>query len=557
MRKTLAAVLAVGLLQGLTGIRWGLPGPARVAAFPPDFQPSSENALEMTQRWQKLYEEIAQAHRELKREEPVTYVQGRDEIEPGWNFPPDKLLNSYRSFLLRTENPDEQKSFVVLGRMRPWRFEFEPLFIQYGGAFIYPLGAYLQALSWARAVRVVPDMAYYLQEPAQMGRLYLAARVFILLCQLGTLWVLYDLGVMLGGETAGALACLLWMLCPIVAATSHIVKPHPFAALWVVAAARWAAKKRYLLSGVAAGLGAGANFAFGVFFALPLLGWLLGGRKKAERAAAARATITGLLVFFALNPYALLARRDFVWETTIYPQSSGATLAALGALLVPRLVSAAGLAAALCFVWGLVETYGRKEARLVWWTAVGGLVLSWALLATRWGFVGGVGAWRFFYPALALFCVLAGASISRMPKRMRLAAILFILVDGVPRCAVYLRNMAFDEGGTRARAAEWVDKNVPAGSTLGLSRYPQPATSPILRYDQYKLVVYSDPKYLESDPPQFLLVDESGASELARSGLAEKYDLVDAQEPFRFLWAKIEDETFFANAKQYVYRRKA
>ena len=117
--------------------------------------------------------------------------------------------------------------------------------------------------------------------------------------------------------------------------------------------------------------------------------------------------------------------------------------------------------------------------------------------------------------------------------------------------------MAWDAGGTRARAAAWIDENAPAGASLGLARYPQPATSPVMRYDKYRLVVYSDPALLEKDPPRFLLLDDSGASELERSAAAPLYALVDDEKPYGFLWARVEDETFFANPRLRIYRSKA
>src|SRR5438270_6320670 len=77
---SLAAVLAFGLAAGLCGIQWGLPGPERLRACPPQLLPTAEIARELAERWRRLYEELKRSHAEMRTEEPVTYVKGVDEI---------------------------------------------------------------------------------------------------------------------------------------------------------------------------------------------------------------------------------------------------------------------------------------------------------------------------------------------------------------------------------------------------------------------------------------------------------------------------------------------
>ena len=268
-RLGLSAVLVFGLLTGLCGLQWGLPGRQRLAALPERLQPTSEVVDRLARGWAELYAGIERAHSELKPEEPVTSVRGIEEIAPGWDWPPVKLANSYRSLLLRSENPDEQKAFVVLSRMRPWKLELEPLYIHYGGAFIYPLGAFLGAASLTRLVTLVADMRHYLTHPEDMGRLFLAGRLFILAFSVATLWVLFDLGRRLSGTMTGFWAAAFHALCPLVIINAHTLKPHPYAAFWGRAAGRYAylaveagRARTYLLMGLCAGLAAGSNLSF-------------------------------------------------------------------------------------------------------------------------------------------------------------------------------------------------------------------------------------------------------------------------------------------------------
>ena len=117
--RALTAAVALALTVGLWGIRWGLPDARRLRVFPPHMQPSNpEVARHMADAWRELYREIEKSHSEMRAEEPVTYVQNVEIVELGWKFPPPKLLNSYRSFLLQLSS-DEKKSFIILSQMRP------------------------------------------------------------------------------------------------------------------------------------------------------------------------------------------------------------------------------------------------------------------------------------------------------------------------------------------------------------------------------------------------------------------------------------------------------
>lgn len=567
--------LALGLAVGLCGLRWGVPTRARLEAFPERLKPTPEIAKRFADAWAEMYRGIEQTHKELRSEEPVTYVQGVESVRPGWDFPPPKLLNSYRSLLLRSENPDEQKPFVVLSRMRPWRLEFEPLWVHYGGAFIYPLGAFLEAASLLRAVHLVSGLEHYLLHPEDMGALYTAGRLFVLAFQLGSLLVLFDLGRRLSGPAAGFCAAALFALSPLAIVTTHGLKPHPYSAFWCLAAIRFAylalesgETRSYRLGGLCAGMAAGSNFSFLPVAAVPLLAWALRAHGKRARAGELRPALeAGALaaaVFVVTNPYVIFARRDFLWETTVYTAArSRPTLAAAAALLGPHLARQLGLGAQLLALLGAGAAAASKAPgrRLLALTTLGGAAIVWAGLAFYWGFVEGPEAVRFFYPFVGLACLLAAdaAFSGLLPRRLGAALVALALVDSAVRASPYLAALWRDSGpdGTRARAAAWIAANAKDGAALGLTRYPQPATTPVFRYDRYELVLFERPDALPPDRrPELLVVDDSGRVAIEASALARDYDAPQAFEPRAYAWGRIWDRSFFADAPMFVYRRK-
>ncbi len=573
-KTALAGALALGLATGLCGLRWGLPGSARLAAFPERLKPTAEVADRLTRSWEQLYQGIVATHRDLRPEEPVTYVQGVDVIGPGWDWPPPKLANSYRSLLLRSENPDEQKPFVVLSRMRPWRLELEPLYIHYGGAFIYPLGAFLAAAAVVRAVTLVGDMRHYLMHPDDMRGLYVAGRLFLLAFSLGSLAVLFELGRRLGGVAAGFWAAVFYALCPMVIVNAHDLKPHPYSAFWCLAAVLLASlavdsgrRRDYLWCGVCAGMAAGSNFSFLVFAALPAAAWLWRRARKTELVSAALGCAAAAGLWLATNPYVILAARDYVWETTVYPTArkagAAAALRGLLPLLGSQLTVELGLVVQLLAAAGLIRALsrGRDRRRFVAAVLVGAGAILWAGLAFLWGFMSGPEAVRFFYPLVGLACVLAAdfAVSGPLPRWAKVLAVAAALADGGVRSGVYLANLHLDDTprGTRQRAAAWIEGHVPPGGSIGLSRYPQPTSTPAFRYDRYKLVVFERLDLVApARYPDFIVVDGPGRGAVEQAPAAGAFELVESFKPVELAWGRVYDGSFFANAAMYVYKRR-
>ncbi|MCX5797435.1 MAG: glycosyltransferase [Elusimicrobia bacterium] len=565
----LAGALALGLAVGLWGIGWGLPGPQRWRAFPEAMRSDPDTARKLKESWQSLYQGIERTHQEVKGEEPVTRVQGVEEVPPGWTWPPDKLVNSYRSLLVRSENPDEQKAYTVLARMRPWRLELEPLYLQYGGSFVYPLGAFLEAAALLRAARVVPDLGHYLLHPEDMGRLFLLGRLFVLLFQVASLWVLFDLGRRLSGPWTGFCAAALFCLSPLVASQTHIVKPHPYAAFWALAAMRYwfrvyedGRRPDALWGGLCLGMAAGANSSLLLLSVLPLLVRFMrrgspgAGRRELWDVFLSLSAAGG--VYAATNPYILLATKDFLWETTVYPahvRDFGGNLASLlGPWAVGGLGSVLYAAAAMALLIALVRPEPRR--RILALMFVVGFGVLWLFIARFWGFAG-PGMVRFFYPFWGLACLLAADLIcaAKIPGWIRVLLLAAAFADSGLRSWVYLQNFHLDAGpySTRLQAADWIDAHIPAGASIGLTRYPQPAHTPPFRYDRYRLVIFERPEFLKlGQRPEYLVTDAGNRPELAP---LTEYRMIQAFESYRLAWVGVDD-TNFANISFFIYGRR-
>jgi dolichol-phosphate mannosyltransferase len=562
-----AACALAAALAGFWGLGWGLPGPERLRAFPPGTS-SPELARKLADAWSELYDEIAASHKEMRAAEPVTHVVGVEELAPGWKEPPAALLNSYRSFLLRSAHPDERKPFTILARMRPWKLEFEPLYVHYGGAYIYPFGAFLAAGHAVRALTLDSDPAFYIARPEQMARLYLAGRLFILLFHFATLLVLYDLGKRLGGWKAGLAACLLFALSPAAAWHSHISKPHPFGTFWALLAVRAAfsaaesgRRRDYLLSGLWAGVAAGSNLGLAAAAGVPALAWIarrLAGRAQAREWALplAAGALAGAACL-AANPYLLFSYASFRWELEVLlPPGARLDWSKLPGLFTVVLPSGLGCVATALGGVGLLASLRKSDPRRLLLAASALLLLAW--FWSRYWFVGmEPSTVRLFYPLAPLLALFAADLLARLPGKATLPALLALcLVEAAPSAAAYLENMRLDSGAasTRARAADWIDANVPAGASVGLTRYPEPAHTPPFRFDRYALVLFESTAALGKKRPDFIVVDAEGAAKV-EAGLGAEYAVAASFEPVAVLWGRAVDDSFFANGTARVYAR--
>lgn len=560
--RVLAAVLLLGLAGGLCGLTGGLPGPARWRALPPELRGSPEFASRLADSWRRLYDELVRSHQERRAEEPVTYVKGLVSVPAGWSFPPDPLINSSRSLLIHSENPDEKKSFIILARMRPWKLDFEPLYVQYGGTFIYPLGAFLGAAHLAGLARLTPDLGHYLTAPQDMGRLYLLGRVFTLLFHLGTLWVLYETGRRLSGRFAGAAAALLFACAPFVVTQSHVLKPHPVAAFWLAlagllmtTAVEKGRPRDYLLCGLCAGAAAGASMTLLFAGAMPLLARALGGRGSWRRAAAGSAAAAAVVA--ASNAYLFLAPAAYAWELTAYsPALIGLSWASARELAAHGLPRGVGVLSALLLAAGTLaglRAEDRRARALAALAALGG-VLLWIRFSPLGG---GESALRVHYAPFALACVLGGLLAARLPRPAAAALLALALAESSARALPYYANMAAASGAraTRERAADWIDANIPAGAAVGLPRFPEPPHTPPFRWSRVALEIFETPEALGARPPEWIVAHRrawDGLGEGFRARYAEAADFPPAAP----LGLAPTDEHFFVNAGFVVLRRK-
>lgn len=569
LRQT-AALLSAGLAVGLYGMTWGLPSAARLdTLLSPELRNDARLVARLDESYKRLYEKL-DANQRL----PVDVPEERVSVPAGWKFPPDVLLNSIRSFLIRSENPDEQKTLSQLARMKPSRLDFEPYWVDYGGAYLYPLGVYYAALKLAGAIDVSSELAIYLSRPSAMAGVFAAGRVWNSLSLAASAAVLASLARLLGSPSIGWTAGFLFLLLPVTAIVSHTLNPYGWATLWSLAGMRcvfgFLKRERradLLRAGGAFGLAFGSSIAF---WPLPGALWLAAlHRLLAEKPRrwrflgwALQASAITAAIFVITNPYLVFKFKQYEPEFRYlngFPMEL--SWAHLKGFMTEFLSFNMGIGAAWAAVLGAAYFSFRDVMpaglRLCSWM----FLLGFVQLSMR---ITDPGHGRHFLPFIAFGCLVV-AHVAHWAVRafnfgLGWALVAAFLIPTAASSTTQLWNMRQEAEGnsTRIEAAKWINQSLPAGAEIGLVAPPQPVDCPPFRLDRFRLAILdSAGRFAEKDPPQFMVVSETRMGPELRGLLTRRYELIQVfAAPRLYPTVRMRSEYSGVNARMEIWRRR-
>ncbi len=301
------AILCAAAPVFLAGIRWGLPSRAADPYLFGDSEPwSGAKILSLAGGWEADPNRGADIARSpLADRQRAIVVNQTDSARAA-------ILVRYR---LYTYQPDEMITFRALSGMRPSKMQLDPRLYQYGGLWIYPVGALLQGASRAGWVALRPDVSWYLDHPEEFGQMYVVARAYSVFWGLvGVLVVFALVRQIAGGWVVPAAAGLCFAAMPVIVNGAHEAKPHlgglALTLLAVLVAARYVqtgAAKWWILAGVFCGAAtAMVPTAYPTFVVLLVMAWLRGrtsgGVLRKWKILLASVGV-GVAVFFLCNPY--------------------------------------------------------------------------------------------------------------------------------------------------------------------------------------------------------------------------------------------------------------
>ena len=416
------------------------------------------------------------------------------------------ILRRYRLF---TRQPDEMITMMALQRMKPHEMDFDPRLYQYGGAYIYLIGAALAVAKALGLLTVTSDVSVYLAKPELFAGFFVIARLITLLFGALTLAAVVRLAQRAGGRKAGWIALALVACSPVFITGVLEAKPHlPCVCLllWAILFAIDFLTKQRVKDAIRLGLAAG--YAFGLVLTglagailWPML-WLL--RRKPAGLRGRHLLLGGLvavIVFAVTNPYPLynaLFDRAALFgnvdnSTAMYRIGNiGAGAARVGQLLL----ECCGPVGLLLGVIGFFHCLRRWPRRtlLVISPAAAMLVLCVCIGA-------GKPAEFARFLLLPTIVLLVGGAVflaALASRRRAWGTFAFILSLALMRTPAYVHAFYLDSHTaheSRRLAGLYIQEHVPIGEPIGVVQEPAPYSVPPMDFArrEVRLLPREDP----------------------------------------------------------------
>ena len=509
-RRVLAVLgLVLALAWFLVGINWGLPSRrADPYLFGPNRTPwSGQEIIALTGTGTSNPDRGADVdlNPNLDRDRPIVL-----------NDTDAKRAEIVRRYRLYSYQPDEMITFNALRQMNPAARQLDPKLYQYGGLWVYPVGALLKLASVAKLVDVRADLAFYLDHPDAFGRFYIVARFYSALWGVIGAWTVYQLVHRIAARGLASLtaaACFATM--PVVVNMAHEAKPHlPGAVLMLLAVlsashyVQTGARRSWITAAVFCGGAFGMVLSsLPVFVILPLMTLLRRQSWRNRIVVTLAAGVIAVDVYFLTNPYVLihLIRRDPVlWSnlgnSTAMYRAGGSFDALINAIKlisegtspVLAVMGVAGAALLARRAWRVrkeqsaPEVARRTTGILLAAPAILVLVQFVALAAGKPGEYGRFAILPDTFLAIEAVVAIATFDRSETSRRVMLAV---LLTSTTAYGAMYLRQFVSDCGTTTTRLRAAAELSGPPHVPVAVENDPAPYSLPPVNLFDRKIIL--------------------------------------------------------------------
>lgn len=427
-----------------------------------------------------------------------------------------EILRRYRLF---SRQPDEMIILRALQRMQPRELDFDPRLYQYGGAYVYLVGAAIGVSGGVGFFPITSDAGYYLEHPDDFAGFYVAARAVSLIFAALALVGIYKLARRVGGQFAGWTALVLAAALPVFISGSLEAKPHLPAAcllIWATLSAldfratgrRGDAVRMGAQVGLACGMVltgvAGALLWVGLLISRPAAPWR---RTLSQLAAAGGVAAAVYLLTNPYVPYNLLFNPDVLASnignsTAMYENQLARAPAGL-LNVVGLLYLGAGPLLPLLGIAGFIVLAWRYKGEVFIGAAA---ALGILLIAVLTGAGKPAEFGRFLVLPALLLTVAAAWVLSRLAHKHKaagiVATVLLLATLGVP---AYLSSFIIDARGeneSRLQAARYLAEIAAPADAVGVLQEPAPYSIPPFDFTQRKIFL------LPAAPAEVIPVDQ-------------------------------------------------
>ena len=401
-------------------------------------------------------------------------------------------------FKLYTVDADEVDSIIALARIRPAELQFDPHYYQYGGAFLYPLGAYYYALSKLGVLSIGP-LEQMLDNPNRIDRVWIAGRALVLLVAALSGLVLYFALAQFAPKHVALAGLVIYLFCPATIMFSQVLKPHWYALLFanvvVLIVVRALAKGQLTRVGefglgIALGLMVGSVLTYSLF-AILVWGALVFHvwREQGRMVLLVRIPIIAIVTFVAVNPYFVLDWQGVQIERAAQVNwfTPALHLETVPLFFVNTILPGFGLVLTMVFIAVFIRHLMRPApmgVRLLGIAILIPIVVMAALTSSHSEWHSNFRYLPYVLPSMIVFLSMEPWPYRKIILTLTAAA---SIIQAIPMKLAYFDENS-DAHSTRLSSAAWIDANVPVDDPICLSTATlAPYSVPPFRFDRYKL----------------------------------------------------------------------
>lgn len=516
-RIWLGIICLVALFLNIYGIWGGIPSEDRLKLIFSNKQDVEKLSQVMKEARDEIYQtmEYYGGPPDIQDIRYKIVVEGKEVEMPKW------LINSIRSFLLRSNYPDEQAVLASLGNMNPQKLDFNPHFFEYGGLYIYLVGAGLKIASIFNFLTISPDISYYFLHPDEMGKFFIVGRLLGALMGVLAVYIIYLLASRLYNRRVGLISALLMSFVPVVVVFSHYLKPYVFNLPFLLLSFYMAVKildsdkiSNYIWGGIFAGLAGGILIPFGLIFVSIPTAHLIKRISQNPKISAILSIfekgiilsiISSIVVFIIINPYMLVSIKEVLNEFRFLSNCHPFNPAFGHSLYFFRVSLAQAFGwplLAVVSIGTLYSLYKREKTDI--------LILSFIFLAY---FYISATTYRSVHYGIWIipFLILLGARLIGIGlERGRTTRYITLTILLVVSVYTFLYSLSYDrifaEEDIRVKCGKWLLTNIEPGASIGYFRAPTPFAAPLVNPFRYKIRWWQEEeKNLSSDLPQYFV----------------------------------------------------
>jgi len=399
-------------------------------------------------------------------------------------------------FKLYSVEADEMVSIMALARIKPKEGMLDPGFYQYGGAWLYPLGAWYYSLAKIGLLPIA-NLETMISEPNRMDAVYFWGRTYDLVLVTLSSLVLFAALRFVSTPAISLLGMAIFLSLPATVMFSQVLKPHWPALLWIHSAfllLTQSYRNRSLgyLGGICLGFFLGMavgssipNALFAIFTWLSLLVAAIRGFTSFH--ILFFVPTTAILVMAVTNPFLFLNWHAVTMEgaTTSAWYVFEPSIEALGAFLWNSIGFGFGFPLLIAGIFGvffalIMGGTNRNISLAILFSCL--LISALTAAQNHWHT-----NYRYaVYLAPAILFVLAMAHF-RLKTVVFSGILLITLIQATPLKLAYIDENDI-EHSTRLLAAKWIDENIPEGDSLCLgSNTPAPFEVPPFQFSRLKV----------------------------------------------------------------------